>query len=47
MIQVDVVIVTEPIQVDVNLNKRVGTVLTRINDTIDNNSTAIINDILD
>lgn len=47
MIQVDVVIVTEPIQVEVNLNKRVGAVLTAINDTIDNNSTVIINDILD
>lgn len=44
MINVSVTLVTSPILVDVNLNLRVGSVLTEINDTIDANGTTIIND---
>ena len=42
MIQVDVVIVTEPIQVDVNLNKRIGVNLTAIQQNLGNPITTIV-----
>lgn len=44
MIQIEVEIITEPLQIDVTLDARIGANLTVINDTIDANGTTIIND---
>ena len=44
MIEVTVQIITQPINVAVSLDGRIGEYLTEINDTIDANTTVIIND---
>ena len=44
MIQIEVNIVTQPIQIEINLDRKIGDTLSGIEDTIDANGTFIIED---
>lgn len=44
MIQITVAIITQPLQITVNMDRKIGDVLSGIEDTIDGNGTFIIED---